>query len=278
MGLLTERNLAVSAATDDLIHIVKTGDTSQSPFGSSYKATLGQVLALVPQSSGYTQVQDEGVDLTQRDTLNFVGSGVTASDSGGVTTVTIPGGALGGLIFVKSLSAFSFPSNPTTRILSNGTIFTNYDFGDNWGSLNSATTFNATTGVFTAPDSGYYDFNLLFKISITQNSNNLTGGTNQYGFVGNGVEPTSSILATPADLSDYFGKFVVGITNSGTTYICSNTYQVDYNTAEVLISASHTNRKVVAGAEYDVRFLNTCRNTIQGVAGNSVHFTITHIR
>jgi len=115
MGLLTERNLAVSAATDDLIHIVKTGDTSQSIYGSSYKATLGQVLALVPQSSGYTQVQDEGVDLTQRDTLNFVGSGVTASDSGGVTTVTIPGGPLGGFLAVSEIDGYEFTSTPTIR-------------------------------------------------------------------------------------------------------------------------------------------------------------------
>jgi hypothetical protein len=42
-------------------------------------------------ASGYTTVQDEGVPLTQRTTVNFVGAGVTAADSGGVTTVTIPG-------------------------------------------------------------------------------------------------------------------------------------------------------------------------------------------
>ena len=37
-------------------------------------------------------VQDEGVSVTQRATLNFVGSGVTVTDSGTKTTVTIPGG------------------------------------------------------------------------------------------------------------------------------------------------------------------------------------------
>ena len=40
-------------------------------------------------------VQDEGVSVTQRATLNFVGSGVTVTDSGTKTTVTIPGGGGG---------------------------------------------------------------------------------------------------------------------------------------------------------------------------------------
>lgn len=41
-------------------------------------------------------IQDEGSTLTQRSTLNFVGSGVTAADAGGKTVVTIPGASGGG--------------------------------------------------------------------------------------------------------------------------------------------------------------------------------------
>jgi hypothetical protein len=41
---------------------------------------------------GYTTVQDEGVALTVRTVLNFVGAGVTATDDGTRTVVTIPGG------------------------------------------------------------------------------------------------------------------------------------------------------------------------------------------
>ncbi len=40
-------------------------------------------------------VEDEGVPLTQRSTINFVGAGVSAADSGGETVVTIPGGGAG---------------------------------------------------------------------------------------------------------------------------------------------------------------------------------------
>jgi len=41
-------------------------------------------------------IEDEGVPLPQQTNLNFVGAGVIAADSGGVTIVTIPGGGGGG--------------------------------------------------------------------------------------------------------------------------------------------------------------------------------------
>lgn len=64
--------------------------TIASPDGSVTVATVGSQVQLEVQA--YQTVQDEGVPLPQRDTLNFVGAGVTAADVAGVTTVTIPGG------------------------------------------------------------------------------------------------------------------------------------------------------------------------------------------
>jgi hypothetical protein len=44
MGFLTSRTIAPTVTTNDLVHIVITGDTSQgNPSGSSYKATIGQI-------------------------------------------------------------------------------------------------------------------------------------------------------------------------------------------------------------------------------------------
>lgn len=43
-------------------------------------------------TQAYTTVQDEGVSLPQRSIMNFVGAGVTATDSSGTTIITIPGG------------------------------------------------------------------------------------------------------------------------------------------------------------------------------------------
>ena len=43
---LTDRSLATGVTLSDLIHIVITGDTSQNPAGSSYKAELGQLSSI----------------------------------------------------------------------------------------------------------------------------------------------------------------------------------------------------------------------------------------
>lgn len=45
-------------------------------------------------------VQDEGVDVVTTNALNFVGPGVTVTDSGGIATITITGGGSGAVISV----------------------------------------------------------------------------------------------------------------------------------------------------------------------------------
>lgn len=55
-------------------------------------------LILQTGGDGSLTVEDEGNPLTTlADTLNFVGAGVTATGSGGVKTITIPGGGGGGV-------------------------------------------------------------------------------------------------------------------------------------------------------------------------------------
>jgi len=50
----------------------------------------------IPAGSGSSiTIEDEGTDLPQRDTINFTGAGVTVTDAGGKTVVTIPGGGPG---------------------------------------------------------------------------------------------------------------------------------------------------------------------------------------
>ena len=48
---LTDKTLTNSVSLDDLIHIVKTGDTTQNPAGSSYKATVSSVVATLSAST-----------------------------------------------------------------------------------------------------------------------------------------------------------------------------------------------------------------------------------
>ena len=51
-------------------------------------------------AGGYGIVEDEGSGLTQRSTLNFVGSGVNVADVGGKTQVNIGGGSAGALVLL----------------------------------------------------------------------------------------------------------------------------------------------------------------------------------
>lgn len=56
---------------------------------------------------GYNVVQDEGVDLTKRTTVDFTGAGVTCTDTGAKTSCSIPGSAGGGLTpYVLSFGGF----------------------------------------------------------------------------------------------------------------------------------------------------------------------------
>ena len=80
MSKLTSRTLATGATLNDLIHIVITGDTSQSAQGSSYKASLSQ---LVPLFGGSPDVFLTG------GTSNSTGGTMTFTNStGGTFTVT----------------------------------------------------------------------------------------------------------------------------------------------------------------------------------------------
>jgi len=52
MSRLTDRTFTTGVSTTDLIHIVVTGDTSQSSDGSSYKATIQQLTDLIVETTG----------------------------------------------------------------------------------------------------------------------------------------------------------------------------------------------------------------------------------
>lgn len=56
---------------------------------------------------GYNVIEDEGLALTKRTTLNFTGAGVSCVDSGGKTSCSIPGGGAGGTSpYVLSFGGF----------------------------------------------------------------------------------------------------------------------------------------------------------------------------
>lgn len=77
MSFLTSKTLATGVTGTDLIHIVITGDTSQNPAGSSYKATIQQVF------DAYEDVFVTGGTFNNStDTITFT------NNTGGTFTVT----------------------------------------------------------------------------------------------------------------------------------------------------------------------------------------------
>ena len=89
MATLTSRTFATGASLNDLIHIVITGDTSQSASGSSYKASLSQLVPLFGGSpdvylTGGTAVSSGGtLTFTNSTGGTFTVSGLTTPFTGG---------------------------------------------------------------------------------------------------------------------------------------------------------------------------------------------------
>lgn len=140
----------------------------------------------------YQVVQDEGVSLPQRNVLNFVGTGVTVSDIGGKTTVSIPGG--GGMT-----GTYGSFFDTTTQNTLGGTeeimSFNNIDLSATSGiSLVGGTQLTATVN-------GVYNVQFSTQIVKTQ------GGTKQniyIHFKKNGIDiPDSATALTLSNNNDF---------------------------------------------------------------------------
>jgi hypothetical protein len=101
MAFLTDRTLATGVTINDLIHIVITGDTSQNPAGSSFKATMGQVLDLINPTTITGGTYDSSTG-----TITFY------DDTGGTFDVT---GLLTGYTDV-SITSFTYNNSNTFTI------------------------------------------------------------------------------------------------------------------------------------------------------------------
>lgn len=124
--------------------IVATGTVTANAFAGDGSALTG-----ISGGSGHT-IEDDGTPLTARTSLNFVGSGVTAADSGGKTVVTISSG--GDALTSNPLSQFAATtSSQLLGVLSDETGTGAAVFGTsptlttpNLGTPSAATLTNAT--------------------------------------------------------------------------------------------------------------------------------------
>jgi hypothetical protein len=129
---LTDRSLAPTVSLDDLIHIVKTGDTSQNPAGSSFKATVSQVVGALSASTvtGLT-FNNFTYDLTLS-----LDNGNTFTDNLGIlaSDIKVTGGtynpSLGEITFVNNSGGTFIVSGITSDYLSisGGTVTGNTTF------------------------------------------------------------------------------------------------------------------------------------------------------
>lgn len=176
------------------------------------------------------------------------------------------GGVLGFLSTSKDLNGVTIALAPAgVRSVRNGTIATGFA-NPGFVSGTMVGTLDYTTGVWTAPADGWYNFTLLFSLSAAESPfNNLTSvPDNPNGFLG----PSATI-----------GEFSVAmLAPDGSVAICSNTQVITPDTSHIIISASYTTRKVSNGQPLCLKWLNKMANAIVGQDGNSFHFTVTHIQ
>jgi hypothetical protein len=84
MGKLTDRDLAPSVDLNTLIHIVNTGDTSQSIYGSSYKAPLRDLVPIFGEEDLVIQTTGTTISFDERKIYNTA----PTPGTGDITTIT----------------------------------------------------------------------------------------------------------------------------------------------------------------------------------------------
>lgn len=167
MSFLTDRTLATSLTLDDLVHIVITGDTSQNPAGSSYKATLGQIIDLF---SGGTDTFITGGTYSNGTLILTNNTGGTINISGfytGSTDVFVTGG--------------TYNNNTGTATFTNNTGGTFNVTGFYTGSTDvfvTGFTYGQNTFNITQSDNSIYRATINEMTGLTINGNlTVTGNT-----------------------------------------------------------------------------------------------------
>jgi hypothetical protein len=182
MAFLTDRTLAPGVTSNDLIHIVITGDTSQNPAGSSYKATMGQVIDLINPTT-----------LTGGTYDSLTGTITFYDDTGGSFNVT---GLVTGYTNTAVTGLTYNNSNTFTVLENDGTTHS--------ASINVVTgmTFNGFLKTSGSTTSGLYSFafgnNLTSSgdYSFSQGLNNTSSGNYSHS---EGRGSTSSGLYSHAE-------------------------------------------------------------------------------
>jgi len=147
MAFLTDRTLATGVTPNDLIHIVITGDTSQNPAGSSFKATMGQVLDLINPTTitggTYNPITGD-ITFTNSSGGTFVVTGLVTGYTNTAVTAFTYNNSNSFTIFENDGSTYSASINVVTGMTYNGFLqstgstasgLNSFAFGNNVTSL-----------------------------------------------------------------------------------------------------------------------------------------------
>ena len=125
MAFLTDRTLATGVTPNDLIHIVITGDTSQNPAGSSFKATMGQVLDLINPTTitggTYNPITGD-ITFTNSSGGTFVVTGLVTGYTNTAVTGFTYNNSNSFTIFENDGSTYSASINVVTGLTINGDL------------------------------------------------------------------------------------------------------------------------------------------------------------
>lgn len=234
MSKLTSRTLATGASLNDLIHIVITGDTSQSAYGSSYKASLSQLSPLFIFSGGsgncITDLYVDGVHACTDEITIFNRVQSTGSDAQNTLSFAFGNNN-------KALNAYTHAEGDSTiasGVTSHAEGATTITYGDN----SHAEGANTQTGAY-----GAYTVTGITNgvVSLSSTYGNVTGDytTNGWVYLGN---------------TAYEGGYEV----SGVSYSLGRTvitlYDTSINEGSCLIS--DTNSPIYWGGDQIVGGLN----------------------
>lgn len=227
---------------------------------------------------GYATIEDEGNPLTQRSTINFVGAGVSAADSGGKTVVTIAAGGLtkfteaentsapNGTVYVDSLTAAASSTNADIAIVPKGTGAFMLDIPDNAstggnkrgaGAVDLQTARNSANHVASGANS--------FSVGTSNESSgshSITLGTGNaststasaaIGSNSNATNTASMAFGTSANATGVTSVSMgSGVTASGTSAFCvgqSSTASGQFSACIGQASSATAERAYVIGSE-----------------------------
>lgn len=186
--------------------------------GQVLTATSSTAATWQTPSAGAITVKDEGTNLTTAlSSLDFVGAGVTATNTGGAVTVTIPGGAGG------TFPKFSAYQSSAQSI--SATTYTKIQFQtEQWDTNNNFD--NATNYRFTPTVGGYYHFTASVSTNASSGgvflnlykngtgyriiSTDTTNATTSFALSGQGSGTV--FLNGSTDYVELYAYFSVGVT------------------------------------------------------------------